>query len=256
MTRRHLALVATALGFAALLLGCPNKKPKYPSCNGDKDCKEGEHCVNKMCVQCSADTDCGTGEECVAGACQKKKGWCESDSDCDNGQVCKDNQCVACQSDDQCGPGGKCLDGGCLRQGECRSDDDCAEDEDCKNGRCVKAGPVTSADDIPNCTLESIYFGFDQYSIPDEAKAILEKDAECMSKTTRGVMVIGHTDPRGTDEYNIGLSDDRAQSVITYLGRLGVDPARMRKVPKGEGEATGSDEAGWAQDRRVEIKWE
>jgi peptidoglycan-associated lipoprotein len=256
MMPRRLAFVATMLGFAALLLACPNKKPKYPACNGDKDCKDGEHCVNKKCVQCKADTDCAQGEQCVDGACQKKDGWCEADSDCPSGQVCKNNACVACQADDECGPGGRCQDGGCLRQGQCRSDDDCAEDEDCKNGRCVKAGTSSNANDIPDCTLEPIFFGFDQYAIPEEAKGLLEKNAECLGKTTRVVLVIGHTDPRGTDEYNIGLSDDRAQSVITYLGRLGVDPQRMRKVPKGEGEATGSDESGWAKDRRVELKWE
>ena len=49
---------------------------------------------------------------------------------------------------------------------------------------------------------------------------------------------------------------DRAQAVITYLSRLGVDPARLRKVPKGSGEATGVEESGFAKDRRVDFTWE
>ena len=46
------------------------------------------------------------------------------------------------------------------------------------------------------------------------------------------------------------------QSVADYLARLGIDPARLRVVPKGETEASGADEAGWSQDRRVEIEWQ
>jgi peptidoglycan-associated lipoprotein len=239
----------------ALLAACPSKKPKYPLCDGDKDCKDGEKCVNKKCVQCAADSDCAEGEQCIDGGCQKKDGFCASDADCANGEICKDNQCIACSADEQCGPGGKCVNGGCLKAGQCRTDDDCAEDEDCIKGQCVKATKV-GGDDLPKCNLEAVFFAIDQYSIPDDAKTILEKNAQCLATTSRGVMVIGHTDPRGPDEYNIGLSDDRAQSVITYLGRLGVDPARMSKVPKGEAEATGSEEASWAKDRRVEFKWE
>jgi peptidoglycan-associated lipoprotein len=76
-----------------------------------------------------------------------------------------------------------------------------------------------------------------------------------MSTTTREVEVIGTTDARGPDEYNIGLSDDRAQAVVTYLTRLGVDASRLHKVPLGEGEATGTDEAGYAKDRKVRFQW-
>jgi peptidoglycan-associated lipoprotein len=256
MKAKPLAFLAVVGAFAALLLGCPDKKLKYPSCAGDKDCKAAEHCVNKKCVQCADDSHCAAGEQCVAGACTKKDGFCSADGDCPAGQVCKENQCVACKSDGECGEGGRCVDGGCLRKGQCKNDEDCPEDEDCIKGVCTKAGAAGGGGDEPKCTLEAIQFGFDQYSIPDEAKPILQKNADCLSTTPKGIAVIGMTDNRGTDEYNIGLSDDRAQSVITYLARLGIDPSRMRKVPKGEGEATGSDEAGWARDRRVEFKWE
>ena len=256
MNTRTLPLILTALAALTLVFlpGCPAKKIQYPACDGDKDCKDGEKCVNKKCLQCATDADCGEGKTCDNGACKPKKGWCSADGDCENGQVCKDHQCVACQADNECGEGGKCIDGGCLRKGQCRNDEDCAEDEDCVKGVCVKGG--AAAGNEPKCTLEPIYFGYDQYSIPDEAKGTLQKDVECLSSTPRAVSVIGMTDNRGTDEYNIGLSDDRAQSVITYLGRLGIDPSRLKKVPKGEGEATGTDEGGWTKDRRVEFKWE
>jgi peptidoglycan-associated lipoprotein len=255
MTRDKILAILAAL-FAAVLLtstsGC-DKKPKYPTCDGDKDCKAGEKCVNRQCVQCAVDTDCGTGETCEAGACKKKDGWCTGDGDCDNGQVCKDNMCVACEADAECGEGGRCIDGGCLRKGQCRADEDCAEDEDCVSGVCRKAGQAGDAD--PSCRLEPIYFGFDQGTLPDESKGLLQQNAECLSTTPRQVAIIGMTDARGTEEYNIGLSDDRAQSVIDYLRRLGIDATRLQKVPKGESEAMGGDEAGWARDRRVEFEW-
>ncbi|KAB2895986.1 MAG: OmpA family protein, partial [Kofleriaceae bacterium] len=66
------------------------------------------------------------------------------------------------------------------------------------------------------------------------------------------VMLIGHTDQTGTDEYNIALSERRAQTVADYLARLGTDPARLHVVPKGESELTGN---GDDKDRRVEFQW-
>ena len=255
MQKRILPLLVATIAAFALLTGCPAKNLKYPACNGDKDCKPAEKCVNKQCLQCANDADCGEGKSCVDGACKPKEGWCSGDGDCDNGQVCKDHACVACQADNECGEGGKCVNGGCLRKGQCKVDEDCAEDEDCVKGVCTKTGAANN-NDLPKCTLEPIYFAYDQYAIGDDSKAALQKNADCLSSTPHAVSVIGMTDNRGTDEYNIGLSDDRAQSIITYLGRLGIDPSRMHKVPKGEGEATGADEAGWTKDRRVEFKWE
>ena len=66
------------------------------------------------------------------------------------------------------------------------------------------------------------------------------------------VFVFGHTDTSGTEEYNIALSERRAQSAADYLSRLGADPAKMQVVPKGETEPSG---LGDDKDRRVELKW-
>jgi peptidoglycan-associated lipoprotein len=246
-------LVALVTAFALAAPGCGDKKPNYPVCNGDADCHTSEKCVNRQCVQCAEDVDCQKGEVCEAGACNKKAGFCNADGDCDNGQVCKDNTCTACTADAECGDGGKCQNGACLRKGQCKVDEDCAEDEDCVSGVCQRAGQA--ANDTPKCQLEAVYFGFDQGTVPDEAKAILQKNSECLSTTSKPVAIVGLTDPRGTDEYNISLSDDRAQAVMDYLKRLGIDQGRMQKVPKGEGVATGTDESGWAKDRRVEFEW-
>ena len=135
--------------------------------------------------------------------------------------------------------------------GKCNSDEDCPEDQDCINGMCSKPTAAPGA-----CALDPVYFGFDQYTLDDPARTTLQKDFECLGTNQRTVAVVGMTDPRGTVEYNIGLSDDRAQAVITYLARLGIEPKRMRKVPKGSQDAKGVDESGYSKDRRVELTWE
>jgi peptidoglycan-associated lipoprotein len=196
------------------------------------------------------------GQQCgPAHTCIKAPGWCDTEADCAWSEVCKDHKCMACTSDSECGPGAHCRAGKCIRPGFCQTDEDCPEDQDCKNNRCIKPGGATG--DLPKCPLEPVYFGFDVFALTDESKAILQKNFDCLqANKQRKVAVVGNTDPRGTVEYNIGLSDDRAQAVITYLGRLGVDPGRMHKVPKGSSEAKGVDDASWTKDRRVEFVWE
>ena len=59
-----------------------------------------------------------------------------------------------------------------------------------------------------------MFFAFDVYSLSDEAKSITQKNFDCLqANAKRTVRVVGYTDPRGSVEYNIGLSDDRSQSV-------------------------------------------
>ena len=81
----------------------------------------------------------------------------------------------------------------------------------------------------------------------------LDQNNVCIGKNkTQGVLVIGHTDTSGTEEYNIALSERRAQQAADYLSRLGTDPAKLQVVPQGETQSTGM---GDDKDRRVEFKW-
>lgn len=251
MSRTYLLLTCL---LAAIVGAACGSKPKYPSCGGDKDCQNAEVCVNKHCVQCRDDAGCGSGKQCVDGACEPVPGWCSADGDCPNGGVCKDNKCTPCAADGECGDGGKCQNGKCLRKGQCGTDEDCPEDEDCVKGVCSKAGAAEGA--MPTCTLATIYFEYDASQIREDQKAQLQKNSECLSTTPRAVAVAAFTDPRGTDEYNIALSDQRGRAVADYLQRLGIDPSRLRVVPKGETEAQGLDEAAWARDRKVEFSWQ
>ena len=241
---------------AVMVSGCPDKKPKYPTCAKDKDCKEGEHCVNKQCRQCVTDEHCSDGETCQDNTCVAKEGFCKDKSDCPAGQVCKNNQCTLCESDNECGPTARCTDDGrCLERGQCSKDEDCEDDEDCVDGKCQRLGRGTGPD--VDCTMNTVYFGFDRSQIQESSKHDLNKTAECIQQVAdRAVILEGHTDPRGTDEYNIALSEARAQAVADYLARLGIDPARFRVNPKGEAEASGTDEDSWSRDRRVEVEWQ
>ncbi len=84
----------------------------------------------------------------------------------------------------------------------------------------------------------------------------LEANAKCiLSVKKRKVHLNGHCDPRGTEEYNLALSNQRAQAVKRYLESLGVVAGRLHIVPKGELEATGTAEDSWFKDRKVEFVW-
>lgn len=238
---------ALVLGFVTASCG---DKTKAPGCKGDKDCKDGLKCSENKCVQCTADADCGAGKACEAGACVAAP-ECTKNSDCANGMACLANKCKPCAADADCGPGGTCNAGACEQAKACTKDEDCADDEDCVNGFCRRPG---AASNDPNaCPLATVYFGFDDSNIQESERDRLDANAQCIEKTKgKNVYLMGHTDTSGTEEYNIALSERRAQSVADFLSRLGSDPARMQVVPKGETEPTG---LGDDRDRRVEFQW-
>jgi peptidoglycan-associated lipoprotein len=252
-SRRHpvevvLLAVLAVLGLA--LSGCGDETKKPGSCKADKDCKTGQVCFENKCVECANDTQCPDGQRCSANACVVAP-ECTKDDQCTGGKVCQAGKCKACASDGECGAGGTCEAGACKRANKCAKDEDCADDEDCVNGFCKRAGAGSVSD--ANCTLATVYFGFDQATIQESERDRLDKNAQCIEQTKgKQVFLQGHTDTSGTEEYNIALSERRAQSVADFLARLGVDPARMQVVPKGETEPTGF---GDDKDRRCEFQW-
>jgi peptidoglycan-associated lipoprotein len=104
--------------------------------------------------------------------------------------------------------------------------------------------------------LPETHFAFDSSRIQDDAATTLDALARCFSTGPlkgRSMKLIGHTDPRGEVEYNLGLGQRRAGSVASYLGGHGLSKGAMATTSRGELDATGTDEAGWARDRRVDI---
>lgn len=244
-------VAAFALLFAFSLTGCPSKKPKDGNCKTTKDCKAGQVCFENRCVECGQDSDCESGEQCKDFTCVAKA-QCERDDQCPVGKACLGGQCKSCSSDSDCGSGGTCEAGACKRATACKKDDECADDEDCLEGYCKKPWKA-SGDSDATCPLATVYFGYDDASIQASERDRLDSNAACIEKSKgKTVLVGGYTDSSGTEEYNIALSERRAQSVADYLARLGVDPAVMQVVPRGETTPSGN---GDDKDRRVEFQW-
>lgn len=101
-----------------------------------------------------------------------------------------------------------------------------------------------------------IYFDFDRSEVRSEDAPIVAAHAAYLTRNpgTR-VRLEGHTDERGTREYNIGLAERRAQAVRRAMMLQGVAETQLATVSFGEERpaAAGEDEAAWSQNRRVEI---
>src|SRR4051812_38497171 len=195
--RARAFVIGTVLA-AAFVLGC---KPDYPSCETDKDCSDKkEFCVAGKCQQCRETKDCPEGTACNSGRCDKIPNFCTTSAQCPNGLPCIGNRCAPCAADKDCPRGTKCWKGTCDNKKHCVKEDDCAQNEDCTNGVCTsekaKAAPP------PQCTLGSVYFDFNEAALTTEASATLTKNADCLKQVSRPITVVGHTDPRGTAEYN------------------------------------------------------
>lgn len=99
-------------------------------------------------------------------------------------------------------------------------------------------------------------FDFDKSDLAESDRAVLTKVAECLTTGPlkgRHVRLIGRADARGEGQYNMALGAHRATGVSEYLGRLGVAKPQLDVTSRGELDAVGTDEVGWATDRRVDI---
>jgi peptidoglycan-associated lipoprotein len=99
-------------------------------------------------------------------------------------------------------------------------------------------------------------FDYDSTTIAEEDRSLLAALAKCMSEGPlkgKGVALVGRADARGEMEYNMSLGEARADSVRRYLSDLGVQHERVSSTSRGEIDASGQDETGYAIDRRVDI---
>lgn len=112
--------------------------------------------------------------------------------------------------------------------------------------------------DTPEALIDQtiIYFDFDSSSIRAEyAQAIAAHAEHLVADSRMAVRLEGHTDERGSREYNIGLGERRAQAVRRALMLQGVSGDQISTVSLGEERpaVSGGDEEAWAMNRRVEI---
>lgn len=104
--------------------------------------------------------------------------------------------------------------------------------------------------------LLTIYFDFDRFTIMDDMKPALDKNAQWLKKDNGvKIQIQGHADERGPSEYNIALGERRAQSIKKYLADRGVSEARLSTISYGEERPAdpGHTEEAWAKNRRVEF---
>lgn len=104
--------------------------------------------------------------------------------------------------------------------------------------------------------LEDVQFEYDQAELTDQARAILERNAQWIKgHPAAKVRVEGHCDDRGTVEYNLALGERRAQSTRDYLVTLGVGADRLATVSYGKERPldTGTTETAYARNRRAHF---
>jgi peptidoglycan-associated lipoprotein len=105
--------------------------------------------------------------------------------------------------------------------------------------------------------LQMIHFDFDKYFIRDDAKPVLEANAEWLKQFNSIAIVIeGHCDERGTEEYNLALGEKRAKSTLDYLESLGISVDRIKIISFGKSQPIDFEhnEDAWQKNRRAQFK--
>jgi OmpA-OmpF porin, OOP family len=104
--------------------------------------------------------------------------------------------------------------------------------------------------------LKNIYFDFDKTTLKSQSFVELDKVVDFLKRnSTVSIEISGHTDSKGSDTYNLNLSQGRSQSVVDYLISQGIDSSRLQAQGYGESKPIDSNETeeGRANNRRVEF---
>ena len=126
----------------------------------------------------------------------------------------------------------------------------------------ARAADGLAADDPrrtdPDLRQRLIYFEFDKSVVTPDQLGVLEAHARFMMENPhRAVLLEGHADERGSNEYNLALGQRRANAVRDILVANGVDSFNIETISFGEERprVPASNEAAWAENRRVEIRY-
>jgi peptidoglycan-associated lipoprotein len=114
--------------------------------------------------------------------------------------------------------------------------------------------PGSTADFVAQSGSDTVYFGYDNYELDDASRTTLGKQAEWLARYPHvKITVEGHTDDRGTREYNLALGDRRANAAKNFLAAQGVDASRITTISYGKERPAvdGSGESAWAKNRRA-----
>ncbi len=100
------------------------------------------------------------------------------------------------------------------------------------------------------------FFAFDSAHVRPQDESVLQKLATCFSTGAlkgREMRLVGHADPRGSADYNLALGGKRADNVKSVIARYGLSASKIATTSRGAMDGTGTDEASWAKDRRVDV---
>lgn len=230
--------LAVSLALSAIAVACGGAK--YPSCDDDDGCNADGHkgvCVDGKCVACRDDAGCKNGEKCALGQCVAVADYCDDTHACAG--ECKNHHCVKAVAS--------------VDPTACDDEHPCGVGQHCQNGHCV-APPHGG----PGCTdFPPPKFAYESPELAQDAKKTLQRLAACLTTgTLKGahVLLVGHCDARGEYEFNMSLGAERAEGAKKLLESLGVPENIIDTSSRGKLDAVGTDEAGWANDRRVDVE--
>lgn len=118
---------------------------------------------------------------------------------------------------------------------------------------------LTAEDEKQLLTRGTYYFGYDNFEVRDEDMPSIYSHAKHLMETSRArIRVEGHTDERGSREYNIALGEKRARAVANILMLKGASQDQISVVSYGKEKPAvpGHDEYAWSQNRRAVIVYE
>jgi peptidoglycan-associated lipoprotein len=108
-----------------------------------------------------------------------------------------------------------------------------------------------------DANLETVYFEYNRYEVSDLGRRTLLSNAEYLrAHPNSRVLIEGHCDERGTEEFNQALGENRALAAREYLIQLGISPSRVDIISYGEQRPVveGRGEGSWSKNRRAEFK--
>jgi peptidoglycan-associated lipoprotein len=119
------------------------------------------------------------------------------------------------------------------------------------------SGKEVSPSDLVKEIKPVVYFNYDQFTVDDEGIANIKYYAKILVENPKEfINLVGHTDGRGSPEYNLALGERRAKAVMQVFMLYGVSSSRIDIVTYGEERPAvhGTTENAWRQNRRVELK--
>ena len=119
-----------------------------------------------------------------------------------------------------------------------------------------QAAQIQGLEDAVATVGNVFYFEYDSSTLTPAARASVDAHVALLNTNDRTIRLEGHTDERGTRDYNMALGERRANAVRDYMAASGVANYRVETVSYGEEQpiAYGSGESNWSQNRRVELK--